>query len=146
MTKLEPGRISLAGQRSSSFRKALALAEPEVRKPAPPEPPRKCCSCGKDDVTRIVEGEYEPSGAQRVEHSVTIEFRYIKRPEDCTSYMQSKGWKYRKHQAKHTMERFICRPCLADRSLMQREFSSKKASDMKQGMAHDTYYSVLCGE
>lgn len=137
--KLEPGRTSLSGR-------------PEFLQPPPPAPiaikplgPRHCSSCNCIDVTQIVQGEYGTDGAQKIEHKVTIELRYLKAREDCTGYLQSKGWRYRFHQGRHAMERFICRSCLAEHGFMEKEFRQKKARELRHGSQPDAYYMAICG-
>lgn len=135
--RLEPNRVNLSG---------LPFAPP-----APVPPPikieaRKCSACGIADVTQAVEGYFDERGETRIDHLVTIELRYLSKPEELTSYLKSKGWKYRKHQGRDAMERFVCRPCMNAQREMSQEFSRKRSKEMRSSSNHDTYYRALCGD
>lgn len=134
--RLEPGRTSLSGR--PDF---LRPPEP-VQTSAIALAPRFCASCGCEDLIQTVHEE----GGSRIEHKVTIELKYLKKPEECTFYMQSKGWKPRILQGRPAMERFICRPCITGHELMQKEFSQKRAKELRSSANHDTFYSAMCGE
>lgn len=134
--KLEPSRASLSGR-------------PEfLRPPAPvqtsaiPLGPRFCASCGVEDVVHLAHEE----GGTRVEHSVTIELRYLKKRDDYTPRLQAQGWKPRIHQGREAMERFMCRPCIAGHEEMDKEFRQKRATELRSNQQRDTYYTAVCGE
>jgi hypothetical protein len=101
--------------------------------------------CGCADKVTILENETDPRGNKRVEHSVTVELRYMKERADCTPGLEARGWRYRLHQARHAMERFICRRCLMATREMGEEFRRKRTKEL--GMKnHDPYYLAVCGE
>lgn len=134
--KLEPSRPTLSGR-------------PEFLRPQAPlqtsaivQAPRRCASCNCEDVISAVHED----GGQRVEHSVTIELRYLKKLDDCNSYLRSKGWRPRLHQARPAMERFLCRPCIVGHEIMEKEFRQKSARDRKSNVNQDGYYMAVCGE
>lgn len=135
--RLEPGRDNLSG---ASF--------PPVAQPikAIVLPPRKCVTCGCDDVVHRVENQFEANGEVRLEHLVTIELRYLKRPEELTPYLKSRGWTAFKHQGRDAMQRFICRPCMQAHREMENEFRQKKSKELRSSSNHDTYYRALCGD
>ena len=101
--------------------------------------------CGCPDRITTVEGEFDVRGNKRIEHQVTIELRYIKDRQHCTLNLEAKGWRYRLHQARHAMERFVCRPCLIATQDMAGEFRRKREKELGQ-KNHDTYYLAVAGE
>jgi hypothetical protein len=131
--KLEQERESLSGRQI-------------VAEPIAPVGPRTCVSCGVEDVAREVEGQYGVTGQKLFEHLVTIELRYLKKPEDCTSYLKARGWSFRVHQGRPAMQRFICRPCMNAHAIMEKEFKLKRSRELGSNSNHDTYYTALCGE
>lgn len=135
--RLEPDRDNLSG---TSF--------PPVAQPikAVPLAPRKCITCGCEDAVHRVEGQFEANGETKLEHLVTIELRYLKRPEDLTPYLKSRGWKAFKHQGRDAMQRFICRQCMQAHREMENEFRSKKSNELRSSSSRDTYYRALCGD
>ena len=102
---------------------------------------RKCSLCGCEDVVTNT-GQTDEVGREKIHHLVTIELKYIRRPEDLTAYLRSRGWKYRQHQGRHAMERFVCRPCLINRGTMERDWTKKCAGD--QASKKETHYQALC--
>lgn len=138
-TRLEPSRTTLS---SRPFERVKPVA-PAVVSPAPT---RKCCACGKEDVVHILQGQYDERGEPLIDHSVTLDLKYLKKPEEFTPRMQAKGWKYRIWQGRPAMERFICIPCLEGQREMQREFRSKLANERRSSVHGDSYYMALCGD
>lgn len=107
--------------------------------------PRTCSVCGCADHLTAVEGDLDPRGNKRIEHRVTIELRYLRQREDFTAHLQVRGWRYKLHQGRHAMERFVCRACLIATQEMGREFRLKRQKEL--GMQnHDPYYLAVCGE
>jgi hypothetical protein len=105
--------------------------------------------CGVLDNPHAVEGEYDNRGDKKIEHSVTIELRYLTAMSQLTGYLKSKGWKPAHgsgvHQGRSAIERQICRACLLSRQEMEREFKRKR--DREVGLKnHDPYYMALCGD
>jgi len=94
--------------------------------------------CSKADVVQAVGDE--------VQHLVEIELRYTKERSPISTYMASKGWKYKYHLGRHALERDICIYCLAAHDEMDKEFRQKKARDLKSGKHSDGYYMALCGD
>jgi hypothetical protein len=84
------------------------------------------------------------------EHSVTIELRFLRAHSETearrqiSQYLVNRGWRYRMHQARHAMERFICRPCLRQVTEMQRDWE-RKAQNEKRDNVED-YYQLICGD
>jgi hypothetical protein len=130
--RLEPARTSLSGRPE--------FLQPPAKVQAAPKPlgPRKCISCGVTDVAQTIHDE--------TVHSVTIELRYLKAENELTPYLKAKGWRYRFHQGRHSMERDICRACLIAHGEMEKEFQQKRSRELKKSGNHDTYYTALCGE
>lgn len=107
--------------------------------------PRMCSVCGCPDQASIVEGQANNIGQPLVEHLVTIELRYLKSPQECTPNRQAHGWRYRLHQARHAMERFVCRKCMIATREMSQEFGRKRNKELGD-KNHDPYYMAICGE
>jgi hypothetical protein len=101
--------------------------------------------CGCPDQVSAAVGELDKLGNQRIEHRVTIELRYLKSQDECTAARRAHGWRYKLHQARHAMERFLCRPCLIATQEMSKEFGSKREKELGKQNA-DPYYLALCGE
>jgi hypothetical protein len=59
-----------------------------------------------------------------------------------TPHMRRRGWKYKLFQGRHAMERFVCRPCLRDLSIMERDWAKKGSGDTASNK--DSYYGALC--
>lgn len=107
--------------------------------------PRICSVCRRSDVASVVEGETDARGNKRIEHLVTIELRYLKSQDECTANRQTHGWRYRIHQGRHAMERFVCRVCLIATREMAQEFDRKRSKELG-AKNHDPYYLAVCGE
>jgi hypothetical protein len=106
---------------------------------------RVCSVCALPDRVSAVEGATDQFGDKRIEHSVTIELRYLRSRQECTPSHEAHGWRYKLHQARHAMERFICRRCLIATQEMAKEFRVKRQKEL--GMKnHDPYYLAVCGE
>lgn len=135
--KLEPGRETLSG---------LPFQPPPIAPPPVKVGPRTCSACGVADVTQRIEGYFDERGETRIEHLVTIELRYLKKPEELTAYLKSKGWRGKKHQGRDAMERFVCRPCLIAQREMSQEFSRKRSKELRSSSNTDSYYRTLCGD
>jgi hypothetical protein len=102
---------------------------------------RRCSVCGCGDQT-LESGESDPLGRKKVDHLVTIELRYLRRKEDLTLYLKNKGWRYKLHQARDAMERFICRPCLREVTVMERDWARKREGEREQNT--ENFYQLLC--
>lgn len=125
---------------------AQALLDPQrknnevTKHTSVPSGPRVCSVCSVGDKESPIDGEFDANGNQRVEHLVTIELEYIK---DRTKVRR--GWRYKFHQGRHAMERFICRPCLRGADIMRRDWMRKCAQDSGTRKAnHDGFYGDLC--
>lgn len=99
----------------------------------------------------MIQGEVDAHGRQKVEHYVTIDLRFIKSApsefeakKKITPYLASRGWKYKLFQGRHAMERLICRPCLRETSIMERDWERKAHGD--RGSKLLEFYGALCGE
>jgi hypothetical protein len=101
-----------------------------------------------EDRAETIEGEYDAFGKAKVEHHVTVELRYLKVQTEAeaqtrmTPHMRRRGWKYKLFQGRHAIERFVCRPCLRDLSIMERDWASKANGDRASNK--DSYYGALC--
>lgn len=142
MQKLEPDRSSLSGYSVKRETSSSATAPISSGKPVSVEV-RHCSVCGCADQT-VESGEVDPLGRKKLDHLVTIELRYLKRKEDLTPYLRNKGWRYKLHQARDAMERFICRACLREVTAMERDWARKRDGERRQNV--DNFYGVLCGE
>lgn len=142
MQKLEPERNSLSGYSVKRETSLSATALISSVKQASAEV-RRCSVCGCADQT-VESGEVDPLGRKKLDHLVTIELRYLRRKEDLTLYLKNKGWRYKLHQARDAMERFICRPCLREVTEMERDWARKRDGERRQNF--DNFYGVLCGE
>lgn len=142
--KLEPGRSSLSG-RVDAVGNSPSITSAVSAVPLPAQI-RKCSTCGIEDVAHAVQGQYEPGGEQALEHLVTIELRFLKKPEDLTARMKARGWRGITHVGCSAMQRFICRPCLEAHRIMDREFSAKRTNELKSSSQQDNYYTAVCGE
>jgi hypothetical protein len=100
--------------------------------------PRACSVCGGPDHVSSIEGD-------KVHHSVTIELRYLKERQQCTPNHEAHGWRFRIHQGRNAMERFICRRCLKSTEEMSKEFRLKREKELGRAN-HDPYYLAVCGE
>ena len=84
------------------------------------------------------------------EHSVTVELRYLRALSEAdakrqiTDYLVSRGWRYRLHQARHAMERFICRQCLRQVTEMQRDWDRKSQEERRTNV--ESYYELICND
>lgn len=99
----------------------------------------------------MIQGEVDAHGRQKVDHYVTIDLRFIKSAQSdfeakkkITPYLASRGWKYKLFQGRHAMERLICRPCLRETSIMERDWERKAHGD--RGSKLSGFYGALCGE
>lgn len=111
----------------------------------PPAGPRLCSVCGDADHQVLIDGETDATGKPKVEHHVTIELQYVKDKSVLTAYRVARGWRYKFHQGRHAIERFICRPCLRGAAVMQRDWQRKVANDTGSRRAnHDSFYGDLC--
>jgi hypothetical protein len=141
--RLEPSRSTLAG-------KSIVPTSPTVvsARPGNDCAARKCSNCHAEDRAEIIQGEYDARGNARVEHFVTVELRYLRCHTEAeahkriTPYMRSRGWKYKLFQTKHAMERLICRPCLRDLSIMERDWMRKAKGDSVNNK--ESFYGELC--
>lgn len=120
---------------------------PEVTKhTSVPAGPRLCAVCSVHDREALIDGETDANGNTKIEHLVTIELQYIKDRTKVTAYHLVRGWRYKYHQGRHAMERFICRPCLRDAETMRRDWMRKCANDSgTRKTNHDAFYGDLCG-
>jgi hypothetical protein len=101
--------------------------------------------CGLPDRVSVVEGASDRFGDKRIEHAVTIELRYLRSRQECTASHEAHGWRYKLHQARPAMERYVCRRCLIATQEMAKEFRVKRQKEL--GMKnHDPYYLAICGE
>lgn len=143
--ELAPGRKTLSGAPISPLGKAV----PQPAAATPPES-RKCANCGIADCASPIEGEFDERGNQKIEHLVTVELRYLKVNTEAeakkriTAYLKGKGWRYRLHQGKHAMERFVCRPCLRALAVMERDWARK--ADQDNSKNKESYYGLLCND
>lgn len=96
---------------------------------------RVCAVCKCEDGLLNAEGG----------HKVRIELRYLKSRADLTPAVEQRGWRYKTHQGRHAMERFICMPCLLATTEMRREFQRKRDKELGS-KNHDSYYLAICGE
>jgi len=106
---------------------------------------RACSVCKLPDSISAPEGEFDVLGRKRVEHTVTVELRYLKSRSECTPLLESKGWRHKIHQGRDAMERFICRPCLMAKTEMRKEFQRKRDKELG-AKNYDPYYLAVCGE
>jgi hypothetical protein len=111
---------------------------------------RKCSNCGAEDRAEVIQGEFDAHGNQRVEHFVTVELRYFKGVQTeaeahkrITPHLRRRGWKYKFFQAKHAMERLVCRPCLRELSIMERDWERKVKGD-RAVSNKESYYGAIC--
>lgn len=116
-------------------RASIAPKDRRVSFAPAPITPRICSVCGCPDCVLNAEGE----------HRVTIELRYLKSRGEFTPYLEARGWRYRKHQARDAMERFICRRCLIATREMSHEFKRKREKELG-AKNFDPYYLAVCGE
>lgn len=132
--RLEPFKHTLTGKSdpgSAGVVQVLPLA-------------RICSICAAKDEVTVHDGQTDFGGRQIVEHSVAPDLRYIKRREDVTGYFIQRGWRYKLHLGRHAMERMLCRPCMNETSILQRDFDRKKAADSARPV--DSYYNDICEE
>lgn len=111
---------------------------------------RRCANCGVADQVEAIEGEYDSLGRPKVEHLVTVQLRYLKGVQSesevrrkITRSQGEHGWTYKFFQGKHAIERFVCRTCLRELDLMERDWARKGE---KQESTLGEFYGVLCGE
>lgn len=129
--------------RLEPFKQTLTGKVDVAPMPVPQEPLARICSvCGCGDEVTVRDGQTDFAGRQLVEHKVGPELRYVKRREDVTSYFTRRGWRYRFHLGRHAMERMLCRPCMNEVSVLQRDFDRKKAADSARPI--DSYYNDIC--
>jgi hypothetical protein len=134
LVMLDPGRTSLSGRAVSN-----------VQPPAAKGEPRRCCICSVEDQATPIDGEFDSMGRPKIEHLVTIELRYLKANTEAEARKLIRPpWKYRLHQARQAMERFVCRPCLRETAVMERDWTKKGAAEKRRN--NQSYYGVLCGE
>lgn len=133
---------------------------------------RKCASCGCLDRPSLVIGSATSAGehipltaaqdeytgetgtaaavfvhaGQLTEHFVTIELRYLKSLEHCTEYLRGRGWKPRMHQGRAAMERLLCRSCMNEHAVMEREFAQRSDGEPVKRTNHQSFYQKLCSE
>ncbi len=141
----------MSSQRLSPERTTLSDAPGNVTRQPSPRPVaavRRCSNCNVEDRAETIEGEYDAFGQPKVEHHVTVELRYLKVQTEAeaqtrlTPHMRRRGWKYKLFQGRHAMERFVCRPCLRDLSIMERDWAKKGSGDTASNK--DSYYGALC--
>lgn len=101
--------------------------------------------CGCPDYLTANEAEQDQYGNTLYEHNVGYELRWLKAPADCTPNLKARGWRYLVTQARHAMERDICKPCLLATQEMSREFRRKRSKEIGEGTS-DPYYLAVCGE
>jgi hypothetical protein len=141
--KLEPLRTTLSAKPVSPSIASLPAAAPAQA--------RKCTNCGTEDRAEVIQGEYDAHGNQKIEHFVTIELRYLKVKTEAEAhklispYLRRKGWSYKLFQTRHAMQRFICRPCLRELSVMERDWDRKSKKDGAPSNL-SSYYGALCGD
>lgn len=80
------------------------------------------------------------------EHFITIETRWLKSAQEFTVRHKARGWRMQLFQGRHSMERFICLPCLIGQDEMQREHKRKIDQELKSQLVGDSYYLAVCGE
>ena len=85
-------------------------------------------------------------GQEIVEHFVTVELRYLKNLESCTEYLRGRGWKPRMHQGRAAMERLLCRSCMNEHAVMEREFAQRSQVEAGRHSNHQSFYHELCSE
>jgi hypothetical protein len=135
--KLAPERTSLSGR--PEF---LRAAPVQTSAPAPVVP--TCAMCRLVDTPHMIGSEPH--------HTVTVELKFIDAPNDAaaklkiTPYLKARGWKYRMHLGRHSMERYICRECLERHAILEGEFQRKRSQELKSSMNSDSYYLALCGD
>ena len=105
--------------------------------------PRICSRCKAEDNTVVREGQVDFAGRSILEHFVTEELRFIKDRKEISAWLRSRGWAFRQHLGRNAMVRSICRTCLNESTVMQRDLDRKKKSDTDAGVA-DSYYQNLC--
>ena len=86
------------------------------------------------------------AGQETVEHFVTVELRYLKSLESCTEYLRGRGWKPRMHQGRAAMERLLCRSCMNEHAVMEREFAQRNHGETGRRSNHQSFYQELCSE
>ena len=86
------------------------------------------------------------AGQQAIEHFVTVELRYLKSLEGCTEYLRGRGWKPRMHQGRAAMERLLCRSCMNEHAVMEREFAQRSHGETDRHRNHQSFYQELCSE
>jgi hypothetical protein len=97
----------------------------------------------------LVEGELDAMGRQKYDHSVTVDLRYLtgvsteaEALNKMTPYLKSKGWAYKFWQRRHAMERMICRPCMREVELMERDWRTKRDGERRANT--ESFYGELC--
>lgn len=109
--------------------------------------PRVCSRCKVEDHTIVREGQIDFAGRSILEHNVTEELRYIKDAKAITFWHKTRGWRFRPHLGRNAMVRLICRSCLNEASIMQKDLERKKRADVGGNDAGQySYYLNLCGD
>lgn len=142
--KLEPGRSQLHPTTPLRELTDSGVVAGAKRTTAPA--PRRCALCGAEDVVHNLEGHYDATGEAVVEHSVTIQVKFLKSRDQFRGWELQRGWKYKVFQGRPAMERNICRPCLIGSQLMNKEFERKKDQELRSKNSSDSYYATLCEE
>lgn len=109
--------------------------------------PRVCSRCSVEDHAIVREGQIDMQGRSILEHLVTEELRYIQSAKAVTPWHRTRGWFFRPHLGRNAMVRLICRSCLNETSIMQKDFERKKRADVGANDAGQySYYLNLCGD
>lgn len=111
---------------------------------------RRCVNCAAEDRVEPLEGEYDDLGRPKVHHLVTVELRWIlgaqsqaEAEKRITAHQRSRGWTYKFFQGRHAMQRLVCRVCLRELEIMERDWARKGG---KQDSSLSEFYGALCGE
>lgn len=107
--------------------------------------PRICSRCKAEDHTVVREGQIDFAGRSILEHFVTQELRYIRDAKEITYWHRTRGWAFRTHLGRPAMVRSICRTCLNEASIVQKDLERKKRADIgANSTSQYSYYLNLC--